>query len=228
MDSPSEQLESGPFDSFNTLQHQYDYQSSASLLRDAFDPYYRLPNSNPTPISDALNMNLHGAAFKSQLHAHNMQDLSGALSYAQPHHQQHQQQCIPTSQLFPSAGVPPVPIKDSSPVSDRGESAYTLLSPIVQLADIPSFSVSPQPVASSSRAQPNSTSQPQKKRPARAAISTKDFVPPDVSGLSKREARLVKNRAAAFLSRQRKREEFETMEVYVQAQKQFTTVSILT
>lgn len=44
-------------------------------------------------------------------------------------------------------------------------------------------------------------------------ISTKDFVPPDVSGLSKREARLVKNRAAAFLSRQRKREEFEAMEM---------------
>lgn len=49
----------------------------------------------------------------------------------------------------------------------------------------------------------------------RACMSMKDFVPPDVTGLSKREARLVKNRAAAFLSRQRKREEFELMEVYV-------------
>ena len=46
-------------------------------------------------------------------------------------------------------------------------------------------------------------------------ISTRDWVPPDVSGLNKREARLVKNRAAAFLSRQRKREEFEAMEAYV-------------
>jgi len=46
-------------------------------------------------------------------------------------------------------------------------------------------------------------------------ITTKDFVPPDVSGLSKREARLLKNRAAAFLSRQRKREEFEAMEIRV-------------
>jgi hypothetical protein len=36
-----------------------------------------------------------------------------------------------------------------------------------------------------------------------------------VSGLNKREARLVKNRAAAFLSRQRKREEFELMEMWV-------------
>lgn len=39
------------------------------------------------------------------------------------------------------------------------------------------------------------------------------FVPPDTSGLTKREARLVKNRAAAFLSRQRKREQFEEMEI---------------
>lgn len=52
-----------------------------------------------------------------------------------------------------------------------------------------------------------------KKARAGERVSTKDFVPPDVTGLSKREARLVKNRAAAFLSRQRKREEFETMEM---------------
>ncbi|PWN40978.1 hypothetical protein IE81DRAFT_348764 [Ceraceosorus guamensis] len=38
------------------------------------------------------------------------------------------------------------------------------------------------------------------------------FVHPDTSGLTKREARLVKNRAAAFLSRQRKREQFEELE----------------
>lgn len=37
------------------------------------------------------------------------------------------------------------------------------------------------------------------------------FIPPDTSGLTKREARLVKNRAAAFLSRQRKREQFEEL-----------------
>ena len=52
-----------------------------------------------------------------------------------------------------------------------------------------------------------------KKRSVGERIHSKDFIPPDVSGLSKREARLVKNRAAAFLSRQRKREEFECMEV---------------
>ncbi|KIY69483.1 hypothetical protein CYLTODRAFT_488882 [Cylindrobasidium torrendii FP15055 ss-10] len=54
-------------------------------------------------------------------------------------------------------------------------------------------------------------------RPMKKARTTRDFVPPDVSGLSKREARLVKNRAAAFLSRQRKREEFEAMEIRVAA-----------
>ncbi|KAJ1019557.1 hypothetical protein NDA18_006035 [Ustilago nuda] len=43
------------------------------------------------------------------------------------------------------------------------------------------------------------------------------FVPPDTSGLTKREARLVKNRAAAFLSRQRKREQFEEMQIKCKA-----------
>lgn len=38
------------------------------------------------------------------------------------------------------------------------------------------------------------------------------FIPPDTSNLPKREARLLKNRAAAFLSRQRKREAFELLE----------------
>ncbi|WFD44303.1 hypothetical protein MPSI1_002970 [Malassezia psittaci] len=37
------------------------------------------------------------------------------------------------------------------------------------------------------------------------------FIPPDTTGLTKREARLVKNRAAAFLSRQRKREQFDEL-----------------
>ncbi|KAJ1595903.1 hypothetical protein NDA14_006469 [Ustilago hordei] len=43
------------------------------------------------------------------------------------------------------------------------------------------------------------------------------FVPPDTSDLTKREARLVKNRAAAFLSRQRKREQFEEMQIKCKA-----------
>ncbi len=39
------------------------------------------------------------------------------------------------------------------------------------------------------------------------------FIHPDTSGLTKREARLVKNRAAAFLSRQRKREQHDELHV---------------
>lgn len=38
------------------------------------------------------------------------------------------------------------------------------------------------------------------------------FIHPDTSGLTKREARLVKNRAAAFLSRQRRREQFDELD----------------
>ncbi|KAH7105491.1 hypothetical protein BKA62DRAFT_689869 [Auriculariales sp. MPI-PUGE-AT-0066] len=61
----------------------------------------------------------------------------------------------------------------------------------------------------------NKSASKKPRAPPRERILVKDFVPPDVSGLNKREARLIKNRAAAFLSRQRKREEFETMEVRV-------------
>lgn len=72
----------------------------------------------------------------------------------------------------------------------------------------------PRPSSSKRSSSPAPASCPVKKtRAPGERITTKDFVPPDVSGLSKREARLVKNRAAAFLSRQRKREEFELMEV---------------
>ena len=44
-------------------------------------------------------------------------------------------------------------------------------------------------------------------------VPSKAFVPPGVTGLSKREARLVKNRAAVLLYRQRKREEPERLEM---------------
>lgn len=47
--------------------------------------------------------------------------------------------------------------------------------------------------------------------------TTAEFQHPDVSGLSKKEARLVKNRAAAFLSRQRKREQFDELEIQCKA-----------
>jgi hypothetical protein len=109
---------------------------------------------------------------------------------------ENEQLCLPTHQVFdfPRANVaesskserPPISIDTSIPPALSKRSAAS-----------PAPSVTKKPRATAER------------------INTKDFVPPDVSGLSKREARLVKNRAAAFLSRQRKREEFEFMEVYV-------------
>lgn len=101
-----------------------------------------------------------------------------------------EQLCMPTHQLF---DLPTTPVTGRSP------------SPSV-VGEQQSFSggVKRQGTFTTSGA-----------RKPRERISTKDFIPPDVSGLTKREARLVKNRAAAFLSRQRKREEFENMEVRV-------------
>jgi len=100
------------------------------------------------------------------------------------------QHCIPTQKVFdlPEAPVPPSPSVDQLPSSAN-------------------------PLLSQKFLAPNAGAK--RTRGSVERISTKDFVPPDVSGLSKREARLVKNRAAAFLSRQRKREEFEAMEVWV-------------
>jgi len=82
----------------------------------------------------------------------------------------------------------------------------------------PSSSASPPPFEPSTRPEKRSLSPTPgatRRKSTGERVTTKDFVPPDVSGLTKREARLVKNRAAAFLSRQRKREEFEAMEVRV-------------
>lgn len=67
------------------------------------------------------------------------------------------------------------------------------------------------PVSSSSKRSTDDASA-ENASAAKRPRGQRDFVPPDTTGLSKREARLIKNRAAAFLSRQRKREEFETME----------------
>lgn len=101
-----------------------------------------------------------------------------------------EQLCMPTHQLF---DIPATPVTGRSPS--------------------PSFVGEQQSFSGGVKRQGTFTATGARK--PRERISTKDFIPPDVSGLSKREARLVKNRAAAFLSRQRKREEFECMEVRV-------------
>lgn len=104
-----------------------------------------------------------------------------------------QQLCLPTHQVFPEQ-VPP----------EKQERLSISINPAAVAASVASKRTATPP-----------TNVPKKPRASSERVNSKDFIPPDVSGLSKREARLVKNRAAAFLSRQRKREEFELMEVYV-------------
>ncbi|KAG7091136.1 hypothetical protein E1B28_010190 [Marasmius oreades] len=113
------------------------------------------------------------------------------------------QMCLPTHQLFDLGELPHAYQAPPSPaLSDAKDFNRASIKP----PTIPtSMKRSESPANLSSAPAP-------KRRTIGERISTKDFIPPDVSGLSKREARLVKNRAAAFLSRQRKREEFETME----------------
>jgi hypothetical protein len=109
------------------------------------------------------------------------------------------QLCLPTHQVFElplTPHTPPSPVSPTSP-----DYHHSVLSPASPAVKRPSSTVHYPMTAT------------KKPRASGDRISTKDFVPPDVTGLSKREARLVKNRAAAFLSRQRKREEFENMEM---------------
>ena len=116
-----------------------------------------------------------------------------------------EQLCLPTHQVFdiPEDQVPhpPTPPSRSPSLDAETNPSVTSIHSVIASCGA-KRSASPAPSVT-------------KKRAVGERIHSKDFIPPDVSGLSKREARLVKNRAAAFLSRQRKREEFECMEMYV-------------
>ncbi|KAL5487459.1 hypothetical protein ACEPAI_5567 [Sanghuangporus weigelae] len=120
--------------------------------------------------------------------------------------QSHQQQRCSPPLPTPTSPTPSSVLFSSPPVSPVNNMNYRRESPVSTSSSTGSKRPSDETSTSSS-----ATSA---KKP-RAYTSLKDFVPPDVTGLSKREARLVKNRAAAFLSRQRKREEFELMEIRV-------------
>ncbi|RPD58158.1 hypothetical protein L227DRAFT_587324 [Lentinus tigrinus ALCF2SS1-6] len=129
------------------------------------------------------------------------------------------EQCLPTHQVFDFVpGSAPTPMQMSSPASTPESSPQTAPQSLpgsqhtFSAADSSDGVVVVPAKRPSMSAPAGSTT---KKARSGERVSTKDFVPPDVSGLSKREARLVKNRAAAFLSRQRKREEFENMEIRV-------------
>ncbi|KAF9243166.1 hypothetical protein BU15DRAFT_43299 [Melanogaster broomeanus] len=110
--------------------------------------------------------------------------------------------CLPTRQVFelPEGGDAPSSCSSASPTP----STHCQLTLSTDSGE-----------PSVKRSFPSTIGGVKKVRGSGERITTKDFVPPDVTGLSKREARLVKNRAAAFLSRQRKREEFEAMEIRV-------------
>ncbi|KAL5487458.1 hypothetical protein ACEPAI_5566 [Sanghuangporus weigelae] len=123
---------------------------------------------------------------------------------------QHPQQTFQQQRCSPPLPTPTTPSSSSTlfnspPVSPASDMNYRRESPSSSHSSSGTKRVSDE--CSSSTA--SSAKKP------RAYASLKDYVPPDVTGLSKREARLVKNRAAAFLSRQRKREEFELMEIRV-------------
>ena len=142
--------------------------------------------------------------------------------YSQNEYPQYSLPASPQPSNTPDSPLPPLKSRLSPDSSSEGEQ---LCMPTHQLFDLPIHTLpvsvrspSPQedrfqsPVGCTGGKRQGAAGISGTRKP-RERISTKDFIPPDVSGLSKREARLVKNRAAAFLSRQRKREEFETMEV---------------
>ncbi|TFY81431.1 hypothetical protein EWM64_g2569, partial [Hericium alpestre] len=116
---------------------------------------------------------------------------------------QDHQLCVSTSQVFELPDTPSSPPMPPSPSVHAADS------------ELPRLSIGAAAPAIKRPSSPTLSGISKKPRGSGERVSTKDFVPPDVTGLSKREARLVKNRAAAFLSRQRKREEFENMEVRV-------------
>lgn len=160
---------------------------SSFIRMDSCEPtdFPTLATTGPTPI-DTLQSYLSPSPS-----VHEDMDYTPLL-----HHRYYpdvEQQCISLSHI-----LPPSPPAEQDTTRKRGAS---------------SASPPPQSIAKSRE---TSAVPPPPKRPRAAPsgpISTKDWVPPDVTGLGKREARLVKNRAAAFLSRQRKREEFELMEM---------------
>lgn len=167
----------------------WDMQSMYSPTADTFSHYY-IPPSPPNSVGSSRDSPIP----TSRMLKMRMTPDSAADS---------EQLCLPTHQVFdfPEATQPPTPPSpaESSPKQERL-----------------SISIAPSSTSSSSkRSASPAPSVTKKQRSVGERINSKDFIPPDVSGLSKREARLVKNRAAAFLSRQRKREEFECMEVYV-------------
>ena len=191
-----------------TLQLSHIIASDAPLLSPVspidMEQYHHLPLYSPTLV-DNYAMHYYGlppspphSAGSTSTNSPIPTKSMRRLRMSPDSMSENDQLCVATHQVF---DVPEVQ-NPSSPESDSP-------SPQMQRRSI---SISSVPSKRELSPAPGVTKKP---RATGERITTKDFIPPDVSGLSKREARLVKNRAAAFLSRQRKREEFETMEMYV-------------
>lgn len=170
-----------------TAEHSYQ-QQLYSPTNESFTYNYYLPPSPPNSVGSAMADSPIPAERVLKMRTTDNRDSEGL--------------CISTHKVFDIH-----PHSSSSPL--EGPASHR-----------PTISIKPpipppmaSPVALKRSASP--TPPVARKRSVAERIKVQDFVAPDVSGLSKREARLVKNRAAAFLSRQRKREEFETMEMYV-------------
>jgi hypothetical protein len=174
---------------------EYYQQSLYSPTNESFTSSYYMPPSPPSSVGSAV-----ADSPLPPERVLKMRTVSNEALCISTHKlfdiQETQQPHTPSSPLFES----PVSVSHRPTISIKPSVASTATPTVPTAAR--KRSASPTPPAA-------------RKRSVGERISTKDFIPPDVSGLSKREARLVKNRAAAFLSRQRKREEFETMEVYV-------------
>jgi hypothetical protein len=162
---------------------------SGSAMNNFGWSYYPLPPSPPVSVSSNIT-DSPGRTCK----------MLGTRTSPDAVREKEQQLCLPTHQVF---DFPEVQVVSSPSPSVSPPPSKTSQSSISIDNGVPMAKLSSPPLASASKRQ----------RTCGERITTKDFVPPDVSGLSKRDARLVKNRAAAFLSRQRKREEFEAMEM---------------
>ncbi|TEB30315.1 hypothetical protein FA13DRAFT_1710364 [Coprinellus micaceus] len=148
---------------------------------DASFPYYMPPLSPASELDDAPS---------TMLKMRRSPD-------AQP---EHESLCISTSQVFDLADSPPAqsPLPTMAPELVERASSRPPVYPTVAMAL----------ASSGSKRSASPTPSVCKKRATAERVSSKDFVPPDVTGLSKREAE-------ARQESQRKREEFETMEIRV-------------
>lgn len=186
--------------------HEQDYSVATASAQDSYS-FVPAPPPPSLPLNAlSYQQQQHQFAYGEPQHTEHRRSISlpqTPAATAQLHHPlpQHQQHYF-VDDLSPSSSALPN-IARGQAQQQQQQQLYVMPSPAGMPTELPmshGMHILPPTVPKRARGE---------------RISSKDFVPPDVTGLSKREARLVKNRAAAFLSRQRKREEFEAMEYRV-------------